>query len=360
MNNMSIERIIVIQAGGQGKRLWPISTDTIPKQFIKFEEYSLFQQTCLRVRALFKNTSCKVVIIGNIVSIATLKEQCSEINFIPDIFIIQPSNRETATILLNTAFLIQEMWGKKSCIHFMPSDHVFSVESAVYTALKKGENAAEHSDLVGYGIEISTYSNQYGCYITNKTSKDMVYYNAVEFRPNVSIDGLVEMQGQYSCFWDCGILTAKAEKFIHLFQSVLPDFSKECFKSYQASKMIENNILLDEDYYAQIKPISIAQSLMPYVDAMSVIDIETKWADVGSWKNFFQWYADRPDDYITNTIRYIANNRNMTVSVGADSAFSESYNMMSLITNFVTISAAPDAIDELIQKKMFEVNNEGD
>lgn len=354
---MSGERVIVIQAGGQGTRLWPISTDSIPKQFIKFEEYSLFQQACLRARELFKDSSYKVIVIGSILSLETLKERCLEINFTPDLFITQPSNRETATILLSTAFLIQDMWGKKSCIHFMPSDHVFSLKSAVYAALKKGENAAEHSDLVGYGIEVSAYSNQYGCYITNKMPKH-TGYNVVEFRPNVSVDDLSEMKKGYSCFWDCGILTARAEKFIHLFQLVLPDFSQQCLKSYQASKRVQNNILLDADYYSRIKPISIAKSLMPHVEKMSIIDIQTRWADVGSWKNFFQWYADRPDDYATDTIRYIASNRNMIVSVVDDVTSSEPHNMMTLVTNFVTISASPDAIDEIVQKKMCEAKNE--
>lgn len=39
----------MILAGGKGKRLWPLSTDKEPKQFLKiFNELSLFQKTLKR------------------------------------------------------------------------------------------------------------------------------------------------------------------------------------------------------------------------------------------------------------------------------------------------------------------------
>ena len=46
----------VILCGGSGSRLWPKSREKLPKQFLKItNEYTMFQNTVLRINTLSKN-----------------------------------------------------------------------------------------------------------------------------------------------------------------------------------------------------------------------------------------------------------------------------------------------------------------
>ena len=81
---------IVVLAGGSGEKLWPLSRQKLPKQFLKLlnDNTSLFQSTIARILDFinymkFKNNEVKVTVICNDSNKFAVKDELKEL--IPDI-----------------------------------------------------------------------------------------------------------------------------------------------------------------------------------------------------------------------------------------------------------------------------------
>ena len=71
----------ILMAGGGGARLWPLSREHYPKQFLKLREKTLFQNTLLRLDGL--ETAVEIlppVIICNEAHRFLVIDQCSQIS----------------------------------------------------------------------------------------------------------------------------------------------------------------------------------------------------------------------------------------------------------------------------------------
>ena len=83
-SNSNLEIIPVILSGGTGSRLWPLSREAYPKQYINLNEknnFSLLQNTYLRLKGL--NHLKPPIIISNKDQRFIVAEQMREINVTP-------------------------------------------------------------------------------------------------------------------------------------------------------------------------------------------------------------------------------------------------------------------------------------
>jgi len=92
----------IILAGGSGKRLWPASSKTCPKQFCNLQDsdLTLFQETILRYSPQTNNIYEKPIIVTNINYKNFIEEQLLEINQTADSIIFEPQSRNTASSTL--------------------------------------------------------------------------------------------------------------------------------------------------------------------------------------------------------------------------------------------------------------------
>ena len=98
---------IVVLAGGSGEKLWPLSRQKLPKQFLKLlnDNTSLFQSTIARILDFinymkFKNNEVKVTVICNDSNKFAVKDELKEL--IPDIehnIIAEPINKSTTAAI---------------------------------------------------------------------------------------------------------------------------------------------------------------------------------------------------------------------------------------------------------------------
>ena len=95
MTNQEI--IPIILCGGSGTRLWPLSRESYPKQFLNLEEnnnQSLLQNTCERILSI-KNIS-NPILICNEEHRFIAAEQLRNINIHPKSILLEPVGRGTA------------------------------------------------------------------------------------------------------------------------------------------------------------------------------------------------------------------------------------------------------------------------
>ena len=111
---------ILIMCGGTGTRLWPLSRDSLPKQFLKLtnKKYTMFQITCLRVSKInFEN----LIVICNQQHMFLAKQQLEEINIYNYKLIGEPFGKNTAAAIATVCQLVDV----DSNILVMSSDHIW-------------------------------------------------------------------------------------------------------------------------------------------------------------------------------------------------------------------------------------------
>ena len=97
--------IPVILCGGSGSRLWPLSRESYPKQYLTIsseENLSLLQQTQLRIKNL-KNIH-KPIIVCNEEHRFIVAEQMRQINANLGSILLEPFGRNTAPAITCAAF----------------------------------------------------------------------------------------------------------------------------------------------------------------------------------------------------------------------------------------------------------------
>ena len=96
---------VMIMCGGNGTRLWPLSRDSLPKQFLKLtnKKYTMFQITCLRVSKMnFEN----LIVICNQKHMFLAKQQLEEVNIYKYKLIGEPFGKNTAAAIATVCQLV--------------------------------------------------------------------------------------------------------------------------------------------------------------------------------------------------------------------------------------------------------------
>jgi mannose-1-phosphate guanylyltransferase/mannose-6-phosphate isomerase len=112
----------VILAGGVGTRLWPLSRTYQPKQFLKIEGYSLFQETFLR--ALRLCAPGDIIIVTNEVHQYLVMNQIEELGHILSEYQVlkEPVGKNTLPAITWAMSEIRKRFGESDVVIF-PSDH---------------------------------------------------------------------------------------------------------------------------------------------------------------------------------------------------------------------------------------------
>ncbi|EDC2151443.1 NTP transferase domain-containing protein, partial [Salmonella enterica] len=149
MSDVSL--IAVVMAGGTGSRLWPLSRELYPKQFLQLSgEHSLLQTTLLRLSAL----ACKdPLVITNEQHRFIVAEQLRQIDQLHDNIILEPCGRNTAPAIALAAFsALKRNEQEDPLLLVLAADHVIAKENVFCNAIKKAVPIAENGNIVTFGI----------------------------------------------------------------------------------------------------------------------------------------------------------------------------------------------------------------
>ena len=153
--------IAVIIAGGSGARLWPLSRETCPKQFLKIADAkTLIQRTVERILPLVPIEKCFVT--ANELHALQTCRQLSEYGFNPANLIAEPVGRDTAPAIGLSAACLEKMGMGDEVMAVFSADHVIKDPQAFRQAVRSAEIAAEQGYLVTLGANPSRPETGYG------------------------------------------------------------------------------------------------------------------------------------------------------------------------------------------------------
>ncbi len=273
-----ISVIPVILSGGSGTRLWPLSRESHPKQFLPLlGERSLLQMTWLRLHGLPGAQS--PLVVANEEHRFMVAEQLRQVGATPMALILEPVGRNTAPAIA-VAALSAMAGGADPVLLVLPSDHVIADEAAFRAAVMQALPAAEAGSLVTFGIVPTAPETGYG-YINAATGEGVRPVLAFVEKPDALTAERYLASGEY--FWNSGMFVFLASRYIEELQRNQPGMVALAREALAKSTRDADFLRLDPASFAACPADSIDYAVMEKTDRAAVLPIDVGWNDVGSW-----------------------------------------------------------------------------
>ena len=273
--------IPVIMAGGSGTRLWPLSRELYPKQFLPLvAEETMLQATVRRVSGLEGMDS--PIVLCNEEHRFLAGEQLQQAGVTAGAIILEPVGRNTAPAAALAA--LQAMSdGNDPVILLLPADHVISNLEVFHEAVMAGETLASEGSLITFGIVPDRPETGYG-YIRKGTGLDRAGAFMVESfveKPDLKTAERYLAAGEY--LWNSGMFMFRASSLVEELEKFAPEIMESCRKAFSLKSPDLDFIRLDKDSFSSCPSDSIDYAVMEKTSRAAVIPLDCGWSDVGSW-----------------------------------------------------------------------------
>jgi mannose-1-phosphate guanylyltransferase / mannose-6-phosphate isomerase len=272
--------LAVILSGGSGTRLWPLSREAYPKQFLPVVSGdSLLAETI--DRGLQLDEQVRVLAITNeehrFVVAAHLQAQAAERTAG---IILEPVGRNTAPAIALAALAAAED-NPEELLLVMPSDHVLKNAEAFRQAAAEGAEAARAGKLVTFGIVPDAPHTGYG-YIKGGASHgahlDVSAF--VEKPDQATAEGYISAGGY---FWNSGMFLFRADRYIEELERQQPDMMTACREAWSQRKADMDFTRVGAEAFRKCPDDSIDYAVMEKTSDAVVVPLDAGWSDVGSW-----------------------------------------------------------------------------
>ncbi|EGR0072336.1 mannose-1-phosphate guanylyltransferase/mannose-6-phosphate isomerase [Vibrio vulnificus] len=268
----------VIMAGGSGSRLWPLSRDNYPKQFLKLHgENTMLQETIFRLNGL---EHAPAMLICNEEHRFIAAEQVRQIGAAHNGIFLEPVGRNTAPAIALAAFKAVEN-NQDALLLVLAADHVIENQAAFRESVNKAMLLAEQGKLVTFGIVGNTPETGYG-YIKRgvQVGHGFVVDSFVE-KPNLETALEYITSGDY--YWNSGMFLFKASRYLEELKAFRPDIYEACKKAIQIQNNDMDFVRVDKDAFEACPDESVDYAVMEHTKDAVVVPMDASWNDVGSF-----------------------------------------------------------------------------
>ncbi|WJY14591.1 mannose-1-phosphate guanylyltransferase/mannose-6-phosphate isomerase [Pectobacteriaceae bacterium CE90] len=272
----------VIMAGGTGSRLWPMSRELYPKQFLHLHgKSSMLQETVKRLEGLEVR---EPVVICNEEHRFLVAEQLRQINRLSQNIILEPIGRNTAPAIALAALNAITI-GDDPILLVLAADHIIHDTQAFHCAVNKAISYAEENSLVTFGIVPTGAETGYG-YIQrgNAVSNDSgSLFKVKRFveKPSQETAESYVSSGEY--YWNSGMFMFRAKKYLQELGRYRPDILKACENAIRSAENVGDFIKIDHDIFIDCPDESIDYAVMEKTENAIMVSLNAGWSDVGSW-----------------------------------------------------------------------------
>jgi mannose-1-phosphate guanylyltransferase len=255
-------RAALLLAGGAGTRLWPLSSDENPKQFLRlFGGASLLQKTWTRlvemlpVESIFVSTNERY------------RQKCLDElpQILPENILTEPARRNTAPAIALCCFEIESRLGD-AAIACLPADHFIQDEPEFRRVLDRAYRYAEAEPaLVTIGLAPTDPNTGYGYLeLGDEVAPGVVALRRFTEKPSREKAEEFLRAGNYA--WNGGIFVWRTSVFRRELERAAPDVAN-----------------VTRENYADAPSISIDYALMEKASRVVTVPGNFGWSDVGTW-----------------------------------------------------------------------------
>ena len=279
----------VLLSGGSGTRLWPLSREAYPKQFLPLAgDDTMVQATWLRVAPL---ASAAPIVVANEEHRFLVAEQLRQIGAPVPTILLEPVGRNTAPAIAAAA-LHALAGGQDPLLLVLPSDHVVRDPEGFRNAVLKAAPAAEAGALVTFGIVPDAPETGFG-YIHAEAGEGLRRVSRFVEKPDeATAQSYLDAGGYY---WNSGMFLFRANRYLEELRRFRPDIVDAVTLAFGSAQRDGDFIRLDKAAFAASPADSIDYAVMEKTAGAMVLPVDIGWNDVGSWSALWD-VAERDAD----------------------------------------------------------------
>ena len=279
--------IVVILAGGSGTRLWPLSNNALPKQFLKIEDNtSLIRQTALRFST--SRYVKKILVVTNQKHRSLVEKELKDIK--NKQILLEPHRKNTApAIALAMQYLKEEeRVALNTKILITPSDQLISPEKKFHKYLAKLSHIDFKNNIILFGIRPTAPEIGYGYIKVNSQERVSHLYRAEKFIEKPSFSRAKEFFLHDEYFWNAGFFMFTMDTFFKKIKKYCRDIQRLITSTYQHTY----------DHFDLMPSISFDYAVMEKSKNIMVFPLEVSWSDIGSWDSIYDVLEKDADENV--------------------------------------------------------------
>jgi mannose-1-phosphate guanylyltransferase/mannose-6-phosphate isomerase len=274
--------IPILLAGGAGTRLWPVSRDALPKQFLPLVgERSTYQETLLRVQdPMF---AAPIVITGpNFHFFA--RRQAEEIG-VEATVVIEPLRRDSGpAIAAATAVALKR--DPDAVVLALAADHIILDVPQFRATCLTGREAADAGRIVTFGIKPTEPKTSYGYILPGVAIGKNGVYAVKSFveKPDAATAARYVRDGY---LWNSGNFLFRADVLLSELKRIEPAMAEAIDAAVAKATTDLGFLRLQPEAFARAPQKSIDYAVMEKTDRAAVVAGDFRWSDIGSWDALF-------------------------------------------------------------------------
>jgi mannose-1-phosphate guanylyltransferase/mannose-6-phosphate isomerase len=276
----------LILSGGSGSRLWPLSRESRPKQFLSLaHDHSMIGATAQRV-----NDAARFhppVVISNVDQRFLVMDALEHAGCKPAAVLLEPCGRNTAAAIAAGALYLAEQ-DPHSLVLVMASDHAVKDEAGFLRAIAHATAAVEQGNIVTFGAVAARPDTGYGYIQKGAAIGDDGVFRIARFCEKPDAKTAQAYVDAKNYFWNMGIFFFKAQALIEEMQTLCPDILAGAKRSLEEAVEDLGFLRLDPDMFAALPSLPFDIAVMEKTSKGAVLPVDIGWSDVGSWHSLWE------------------------------------------------------------------------
>lgn len=276
---------IIINAGGNGTRLWPISTKQDPKQFVGIiDSESLLQKTYFRLVRQFR--SDQVWVTTNTAHVNIVRNQLGP-NFQGNNVLTEPERRDTFAAVVAHAAVVASKTSENETLLFISSDHYIDNNSDYSNFVNTIEVVDKTVQLKKYDIILPATkpyypATGYGYIKFDVNSKDVVN-PVLSFKEKPSLAVAEKFLASKEYYWNLGYFAFTYAQLKTLINQFYPELMAPLNNIY-------NKGIIEADDYKQFPVTGFDFAILEKAKNLGTIDMNlSTWDDIGSFEKVYDY-----------------------------------------------------------------------
>lgn len=268
----------VVMAGGSGSRLWPMSRELHPKQFLRLVgDKTLLQETLGRLTGL---ETSPPVLICNEEHRFLAAEQLRQIGQLNHNIILEPVGRNTAPAIALAARTALKA-DPDALLLVLAADHAIADAEAFQAAVNRAVPFAGSGELITFGIVPTHVETGYGYIRRGDPVESLYQVSQFVEKPDSATAADYLNCGEY--YWNSGMFLFRADRYLEELQAHRADIYDACAAAMQNTRPDLDFIRVDPTAFAQCPSESIDYAVMENTHRALVMPLDAGWSDVGAW-----------------------------------------------------------------------------
>lgn len=270
----------LIMAGGSGSRFWPLSRQSLPKQFLSFSGDSpLIARTYARLESIAEPEGIYVVTSSQYSDLTRAHVP----HLVGENLILEPFGKNTAACVGLSSVILKEKGKGEEAVAVCPADHFIGNEEQFAQIMSEAKEAALEGRLVVLGIAPTEPSPHYG-YIEKGEAIEgqREIFKVKKFVEKPDRERAEKMLENGGYFWNAGIFVWTPDTILQAIEKHMPGLYEGLMEIQRAigGDRVEQ---VTKNVYGRLDSIPIDVGVLERTDNLVMLPVEMDWCDVGSW-----------------------------------------------------------------------------